>query len=301
MTRQNYVLKDVLFDQLYDHLSQFEPHVNESKEKKASRNHDPLTLVANYHAHSSNSHAKPSYSHLPQPYYVTYPSSVIDYKDNYQREIQRDAYEDKLTTTNMLLARGVKTIIAPATAEEKAQRRLELKERNTLLTGIPNEHQLMFNFIKDAKSLLQAVEKRFGGNAATKKTQRNLLKQQYENFIASSSEVRDGFKVADGYANNEGKEILKNTERKFSMNSNETIRALKNQENKNRESTRRIVPIETPASLALVSCDRLGNYDYSDQAEDGPNNFALMAYSSRSSNSEVSAGSNVCRSKTYSL
>ncbi|GJT70846.1 hypothetical protein Tco_1030132 [Tanacetum coccineum] len=54
--------------------------------------------------------------------------------------------------------------------------------------GIPNEHQLKFNSIKDAKSLLQAVEKRFGGNAATKKTQRNLLKQQYENFTASSSE-----------------------------------------------------------------------------------------------------------------
>ncbi|GKC91227.1 hypothetical protein Tco_1151876 [Tanacetum coccineum] len=44
--------------------------------------------------------------------------------------------------------------------------------------GIPNEHQLKFNSIKDAKSLLQAVEKRFEGNAATKKTQRNLLKQQ---------------------------------------------------------------------------------------------------------------------------
>ncbi|GJT70698.1 putative ribonuclease H-like domain-containing protein [Tanacetum coccineum] len=86
---------------------------------------------------------------------------------------------------------GVKTIIAPITAEEKAQRRLELKARSTLLMGISNEHQLKFNSIKDAKSLLQAVEKRFGGNAATKKTQRNLLKQQYENFTASNSEVLD--------------------------------------------------------------------------------------------------------------
>ncbi|GKA58597.1 hypothetical protein Tco_0757785 [Tanacetum coccineum] len=75
------------------------------------------------------------------------------------------------------LVEGVETIIAPSTAEEKAQRRLELKARSTLLMGIPNEHQLKFNSIKDAKSLLRAVEKRFGGNAATKKTQRNLLKQ----------------------------------------------------------------------------------------------------------------------------
>nr|GEY50886.1 ribonuclease H-like domain-containing protein [Tanacetum cinerariifolium] len=86
---------------------------------------------------------------------------------------------------------GVKTIIAPATAEEKAQRRLELKERSTLLMGIPDEHPLKFNSIKDVKSLLQAIEKRFGGNDATKKTKRNLLKQQYQNFNASSSEVLD--------------------------------------------------------------------------------------------------------------
>ncbi|GKF32782.1 hypothetical protein Tco_0102580, partial [Tanacetum coccineum] len=86
---------------------------------------------------------------------------------------------------------GVETIIAPTTAKEKAQKRLELKARSTLLMGIPNEHQLKFNSIKDAKSLLQAVKKRFGGNAATKKTQRNLLKQQYENFTASGSELLD--------------------------------------------------------------------------------------------------------------
>ncbi|GKA73516.1 hypothetical protein Tco_0779818, partial [Tanacetum coccineum] len=82
------------------------------------------------------------------------------------------------------LVKGVETIIAPSTAEEKAQKRLELKARITLLMGIPNEHQLKFNSIKDAKSLLQTVKKRFGGNAATKKTQGNLLKQQYENFTA---------------------------------------------------------------------------------------------------------------------
>ncbi|GJW64709.1 putative ribonuclease H-like domain-containing protein [Tanacetum coccineum] len=50
---------------------------------------------------------------------------------------------------------------------------------------------LKFNSIKDAKKLLEAVEKRFGGNAATRKTQRNLLKQQYENFTAPSSKMLD--------------------------------------------------------------------------------------------------------------
>ncbi|GKB71279.1 hypothetical protein Tco_0932691, partial [Tanacetum coccineum] len=44
---------------------------------------------------------------------------------------------------------------------------------------------------RDAKKLLEAVEKRFGGNKATKKTQRNLLKQEYENFHTPSSEMLD--------------------------------------------------------------------------------------------------------------
>nr|GFC93575.1 ribonuclease H-like domain-containing protein [Tanacetum cinerariifolium] len=75
----------------------------------------------------------------------------------------------------------VETVIPPTTAKEKLQRINEVKARSTLMTGLPNEHRLKFNSFKDAKSLLEAIEKRFGGNDDTKKTQRNLLKQQYEN------------------------------------------------------------------------------------------------------------------------
>ncbi|GJU09775.1 hypothetical protein Tco_1132171, partial [Tanacetum coccineum] len=71
---------------------------------------------------------------------------------------------------------GVVTQVTITTVEDKAQRRLEVKAINTLMIGIPNEYQLKFNSIKDAKLLLEAIKKRFGGNAATKKTQRNLLK-----------------------------------------------------------------------------------------------------------------------------
>ncbi|GJS35719.1 hypothetical protein Tco_0534101 [Tanacetum coccineum] len=58
-----------------------------------------------------------------------------------------------------------------------------------MLMALPNEHQLKFNSYKDAKTLMQAIKNRFGGNTATKKTQKNLLKQQYKNFIASCIEV----------------------------------------------------------------------------------------------------------------
>ncbi|GKB24092.1 hypothetical protein Tco_0863493 [Tanacetum coccineum] len=45
-------------------------------------------------------------------------------------------------------------------AASKAQKRLEVKARSTLMMEIPNEHQLKFNSIKDAKFLLEAIEKR---------------------------------------------------------------------------------------------------------------------------------------------
>ncbi|GKC98438.1 putative ribonuclease H-like domain-containing protein [Tanacetum coccineum] len=71
--------------------------------------------------------------------------------------------------------------------------------------------------------------------------------------------------------------------------------APRNQDNRYRENTRRTVPVETTTSNALVSqCDGFG-YDWSDQAEECPNNFALVTYSSTSSassNSEVSTDLN---------
>ncbi|GJV33629.1 putative ribonuclease H-like domain-containing protein [Tanacetum coccineum] len=83
--------------------------------------------------------------------------------------------------------------------------------------------------------------------------------------------------------------ILKNTGRKLTE-----FRALRNQDNK-KESSRKSVHVETSTSIALVSCDGLGGYDWSDQAEEGPN-YALMAYSSSSSDLEVSNDSNCSKS-----
>nr|GEX02065.1 hypothetical protein [Tanacetum cinerariifolium] len=81
------------------------------------------------------------------------------------------------------------TVIPSTSIEVKTQRRAELKARSTLLMALPNEHQFNFNLCKDAKTVMQAIENKFVGNIVTKKTQKNLLEQQYENFTASSIEV----------------------------------------------------------------------------------------------------------------
>ncbi|GJY12727.1 putative ribonuclease H-like domain-containing protein [Tanacetum coccineum] len=297
---------------------------------------------------------------------------------------------------------GKETVIPPISVEEKAQRRAELKARSTLLMALPNEHQLKFNSYKDAKTLMQAIENRFGGNTATKKTQKNLLKQQYENFAASSTEVIEktyerlqklisqlemhGEVIPQEDIN---QKFLRSLSQEWTMHTivwrnkpeieplslddlfnnlkayeskvkgtsssttnshnvaflsssstNSATRAVNTAQGINTVSTqgvadssttienlsdavehcyadyegkkipkeywkevgngqqkkeldltspRRTVPVEETTSNALVSqCDGFG-YDWSDQAEEGPTNFALMAYSSTSSSSSTNS------------
>nr|GEV22910.1 hypothetical protein [Tanacetum cinerariifolium] len=81
------------------------------------------------------------------------------------------------------IVEGILQPVAPTTAEEKLARKYELKARGTLLMALPDKHQLKFNSHKDSKTLMEAIKKRFGGNTETKKVQKTLLKQKYENFI----------------------------------------------------------------------------------------------------------------------
>ncbi|GJT37183.1 hypothetical protein Tco_0937048 [Tanacetum coccineum] len=345
--------------------------------------------------------------------------------------LRLEVIENGVTLPKTTTVEGVVIVMPITTAKENAQRRLEVKARSTLMMGILNEHMLKFNSIKDAKKLLEAVEKRFGGNAATKKTQRNLLKKQYENFTTPSLEMLDqtfyrlqklmsplelldeklsqedvnqkllrSFSIEwnthavmcrnkadldtmsmDDLYNNlkvyepevkgmsSSSSSTQNMAFVSSSNNNTSStkgavntapvntahgvstvstqvnaanskninnlsdavicaffaskpnsphlvhedlqqihpddmeemdqtwqmamltmrerRAPRNQDNKNKESSRRSVVVETSTSTALVSCDGLGGYDWSDQAEEGPN-YALMAFSSSSPDSEVS-------------
>nr|GFB80766.1 hypothetical protein [Tanacetum cinerariifolium] len=66
------------------------------------------------------------------------------------------------------------------------KRKNDVKVRATLLLALPDEHQLRFSIYKTAQELWVAILKTFGGNEATKKTKKNLLKQQYGNFKAEA-------------------------------------------------------------------------------------------------------------------
>nr|GEU81272.1 retrovirus-related Pol polyprotein from transposon TNT 1-94 [Tanacetum cinerariifolium] len=86
---------------------------------------------------------------------------------------------------------GVVQPVSHKYAEQKLARRNELKACGTLLMALPDKHQLKFNSHKDVKTLMEAIEKRFGRNIETKKVQKTLLKQQFKNFTSSSSENLD--------------------------------------------------------------------------------------------------------------
>ncbi|GJU06249.1 hypothetical protein Tco_1122679 [Tanacetum coccineum] len=192
---------------------------------------------------------------------------------------------------NKVLRRTVGTVeqeYEPTTAEEKHDRRNEMKARATLLMALPNKDQLKFHSYQDAKLLMEAIEKRYGGNKESKKVQRTLLKQQYENFAALSSETMD-----------------QTFDRLQKLISQLEIQGeVINQEDMNLKLLRSL-PSEwkTHALIwrnknALIAQDGIGGYDWSYQAEEEqPTNHTLMAFSSSGSSSSSDSEVDSC-SKT---
>ncbi|GJR59453.1 hypothetical protein Tco_1501615, partial [Tanacetum coccineum] len=196
-----------------------------------------------------------------------------------------EVIENGATLPKTKIVEGVMTEMPITTAEEKAQRRLE-----------------------DAKKLMEAVEKRFGGNSATRKTQRNLLKQLQK--LVSQLELLDE-KLSQEDVNlkllrslspkwNTHVVVWRNKVDLDKMSMDDLYNNLKVYEpevkgmsssslstqnmafvsssNNNTSSTNESVNTAHGASTASTQ---------SDQAEEGPN-YALMAFSSSSHDSEVS-------------
>ncbi|GJV12127.1 putative ribonuclease H-like domain-containing protein [Tanacetum coccineum] len=303
-----------------------------------------------------------------------------------------EVIENRATLPKTQVVKGV-TIVWPITsAEDKAQIRLEVKARSTLMMGIPNEHQLKFNSIKDAKLLLEAMldqtfdrlqklviklellDEKLSQEDVNQKLLRSLSPEWNTHAVVwrnkaeletmSMDDLYNNLKVYEPEVKGMSSSSLSTQNMAFvsssnnnTSSSNEAVnaaygvttastqvntaystnidnmsdvvicsffasqpnspqlahkdlqqiypddieemdlrwqmailtmrarRALRNQNNKNKESSRRSMLVETSTSTAFVSCDGVGGYNWSDQAKEGPN-YALMAYSSSSSDSE---------------
>nr|GEW64740.1 ribonuclease H-like domain-containing protein [Tanacetum cinerariifolium] len=79
--------------------------------------------------------------------------------------------------------------VAPTTAEQKLARKNVLKAHGTLLMDLPDKHQLKFNSHKDAKTLMEAIKKRFGGNTETKKRNKADLEEQSLDDLFNSLKI----------------------------------------------------------------------------------------------------------------
>ncbi|GKD27845.1 hypothetical protein Tco_1234059 [Tanacetum coccineum] len=253
---------------------------------------------------------------------------------------------------------GVETEVPPKIAQAILARQKERKAKSILILAIPDEYQLRFHTIKDAKSLWAAIKSRFGGNVESKKillegdgaaVSNKDANQKFLRALLSSwnnvalimrnkagiddldiDDLYNNLKVfeadikgSSGSSSNSQNVAFPSAEDTNSINEVNTAngssglqlddedleqidhddleeidlkwecKAPRNQGNmngdagyRNRDNTRRIVPVETSDALvvqdnALIVQDGLG-YDWSYIAQDEPTEFALMAYTSGS-------------------
>nr|GEV34856.1 ribonuclease H-like domain-containing protein [Tanacetum cinerariifolium] len=181
---------------------------------------------------------------------------------------------------------GVTTEMPIATAEEKAQRRLELRDAYQT-----------FIRLQKLVSQLELLEEKLSQEDVNQKLLR-ILSLEWNTYVVvwrnkadldtmSIDDLYNNLKVYEaevkGMSRSSSSTQNKNTRRKLTVNDNETIgfdkskvecynfhkrghfakecKAPRNQDNKHKESSRRSVPVETSTSTALVSCDGLSGYD----------------------------------------
>nr|GEV79936.1 hypothetical protein [Tanacetum cinerariifolium] len=97
---------------------------------------------------------------------------VIKFGDSYEAPQQESATASASEGSAKKKGRTV-----AFTTKDMQKRRNDVKARTTLLLALPDEHQLRFSKYKTAQELWAAILKTFGGNEATKKTKKNMLKQ----------------------------------------------------------------------------------------------------------------------------
>ncbi|GJU92578.1 hypothetical protein Tco_1317334 [Tanacetum coccineum] len=202
----------------------------------------------------------------------------------------------------------VEHVYEPTIAEEKQDRRNEMKARATLLMALPKKDQLKVHSYQDANT---------NSNSSTNEADNTT----YGDSVAhTQSNPASGNNLSDAVTCEMAMLTIKRTGRKLDVNGQRVgfdrtkvecynshkyshfareCKAPRNQENRGREINKRTITVETPTENALVAQDGIEGYDWSYQAEEEhPTNFALMAHtssgSSSNSDSEVDSCSKSC-------
>ncbi|GKB07443.1 ribonuclease H-like domain-containing protein [Tanacetum coccineum] len=198
----------------------------------------------------------------------------------------------------------VEHVYEPTIAEEKQDRRNEMKARATLLMALPKKDQLKVHSYQDAKFLMNAIEK-------SQPNSPQLSQEDLEQLHPDDLEEMD-LQWEMTMLTIRARRFIKSTGKKLDINGQRVgfdkskvecfnchkhgnfareCRFPRNQEIKGRENNTRTIAVETPTQNVLIAQDGIGGYDWSYQAEEEqPTNHALMAFtssgSSSSSNSE---------------
>nr|GEW11599.1 hypothetical protein [Tanacetum cinerariifolium] len=148
--------------------------------------------------------------------------------------------------------------------EQRLAKINELKAGGTLLMAFPDKYKLNFNIHKDAKSLMEAIEKRFGDDL-----EEQSLDDLFNNLKIYEAEVKGSFPSSQ------------NTQNIAFVSSNNTDSL-----NESVTAAPSISAVSSKATVSILSnCDAVGGYDLSFQADEEPTNYALMAYTSSGSSS----------------
>nr|GEY61473.1 ribonuclease H-like domain-containing protein [Tanacetum cinerariifolium] len=217
----------------------------------------------------------------------------------------------KCTKGLLLLVEVLMLLVQVNVVRSKISQENELKARGTLLMALPDKHQLKFNIHKDAKSLMEAIEKRFGGRYQFEILEKSAIIVEDSHFDLEEQSLDDLFKNLKIYEAEvkRSSPTSHNTQNIAFVSSNNTdntnksvsvvpsifiasskalVSTLPNMDNLN--TPRRTVLVEASTSNALVSqCDGVGSFDWSFQADEEPTNYALMAFTSSGSSSSSSS------------
>nr|GEX46930.1 ribonuclease H-like domain-containing protein [Tanacetum cinerariifolium] len=222
---------------------------------------------------------------------------VIEFSDSY--EAPKDDAPTGSASEGSAKKKG-KTVTV--TTEDMQKMRNDIKARTTLLLALSDEHQLRFSKYKPAQDLWAAILKTFGGNEATRKTKKNLLKQQYAKNSSGNGEVNTtsiptaSTQVSPASANVAAAIISFDTACAY-IASQSNGSQIKSQDRGRRENFKQDSKVEEQAPKALMAIDEV-RWDWRYMAneeenhalvadEEAPTEFALIA--KFSSDNEVEA------------